>query len=346
MKVAMITDTYDGIGGTEQAIKNFSSVLEGLGHQVRIIHSDKRYRIKGPLEELLRFNPDIVHVHTPGPLGNLGVLYAKSKEVPVLGYFHSLPDVRFYFERGLEKKTIGEFLWKLVKYFYQSCDLTLVPTKEVERLLREKGFENLRVLHYGIDLSLFKPVPDGDVRRSLHFGDRDRILLYTGWFRKDKRVDVLLRSLKQLDEEFKLLLIGDGPTRADLLKEISSLGISDRVAVHASVENSELAKFYNCADIYVNASMSETLGISMVEAMACGLPVVAAASPGAKDIITPGYNGLLAGLDSPRSLAEGVEGLWPRRKEMGINARQAIGRYDVRKTTRRLAAIYEEALGF
>ena len=115
--------------------------------------------------------------------------------------------------------------------------------------------------------------------------------------------------------------------------------------VHASVENIELAKFYNCADVYVNAAMSETLGISMVEAMACGLPVVAAASPGAKDIITPGYNGLLVGLDSPRSLAEGVEGLWPRRKEMGINARQAIGRYDVLKTTRRLVAIYEEALG-
>ncbi len=345
MKIAMLTDTYWNIGGTEQAIKNSASVLRDLGCEVEIVYSDKHYKLRKPFSNLLKFDPDIVHVHTPGPLGHIGVLYGKAKEVPVVGYFHSLPDVRFYFEKDLEKKTIGELLWRLTKNFYKGCDLTLVPTKEIERLLLSKGFENLSVLEYGIDLAMFSPgEKERGLSEELKLSNGDVLLLYTGWFRKDKRVEVLLDSLSLLDQEFKLLLVGAGNREKYIRKKAHEPGIARRVFFHPPVPNRELPGFYRTGDVYVNASASETLGISMIEAMACSLPLVATASPGAREIVTDGENGFLAELNSARSMAEGISKLRydDERHRMGKTGRRLVeAKHDVRDMGKRLLKVYE-----
>ncbi len=335
MKIAMLTDTYDNIGGTEQAIKNFSCVLRGHGHEIELIRNGDG--IKKPFENLLSFSPDIVHVHTPGPIGNVGVLYGKARGVPIVGHFHSLPEVRFYFERDLEKKTVGEFIWKLVKYFYQACDMTISPTGEVRKILKERGFEKVHVLPYGIDLSIFKP------ERTLKKTDVI-LLLYAGWFRNDKRVTVLIDSLRHLPPKFRLLLVGDGPRKKEILQKIKEFNLSGRVSIYNPVQNTRLVEFYNSCDIYVNASVSETLGFSMIEAMACGLPIVAASSPGAKEIIQEDRNGYLAELNSPESIAEKIlllESEKRRAKLSGISRKLAEEKYDINKVCERLIEIYE-----
>ncbi len=347
MKIAMLTDTYDGIGGTERAIKNSAQVLQQMGHEVKIIYSDKRYRLRAPLADLLKFNPHIVHVHTPGPLGNIGVLYGKSKDVPIVGHFHSLPEVKFYFEKDLEKKTIGEFLWKLIRYFYQACDVTIVPSKEILRMLEKREFENLQVVNYGIDLEVFKPLKDKSVRNELGYRKSDTVLLYTGWFREDKRVELLPEALAQLDAKYKLLLVGCGWTKKEVEARVKKLGLEKRVLFQDSVANEELVKFYNSADIYTNAAVSETLGFSMLEAMACGLPVVAAASPGAKEIISEGKNGFLAELNSPRALVEKIKLLEDKEKRASAakHARELVEKkYSIQEMGAKLVQVYEAVL--
>ncbi len=345
MKIAMLTDTYYNIGGTEQAIKNSASVLRDLGCEVEIFYSDKHYKLRGPFSKLLKFEPDIVHVHTPGPLGHIGVLYGKAREVPVVGYFHSLPDVRFYFTRDIEKKTLGEILWRLTRNFYKGCDLTLVPTREIERLLLSKGFEDLSVIAYGIDLSTFSPGDkDKGLMEGLGLTDGDILLLYTGWFRKDKRVEVLLDALRYLDPEFKLLLVGAGMREKSVRKKAREPGIAGRIFFHPPVPNGELPRFYRTGDIYVNASASETLGISMIEAMACALPIVATASPGAKEIIMDGKNGFLAELNAPESMVEGISKLkseWERRRMGRAGRSLAEARHDMRDMGKKLLEVYE-----
>lgn len=335
MKVAMLTDTYDNIGGTEQAIKNFSCVLRGHGHEIELIRNGDG--IKKPFENLLSFSPDIVHVHTPGPIGNVGVLYGKAKGVPIVGHFHSLPEVRFYFERDLEKKTVGEFIWKLVKYFYQACNMTISPTEEVRKILKERGFEKVQVLPYGIDTSIFKPY--GAVKKT-----GEILLLYAGWFRNDKRVTILIDALRRLPPKFRLILVGDGPKKKEILQKIKEFNLSGRVSIYNPVQNTRLVEFYNGCDIYVNASVSETLGFSMIEAMACGLPIVAASSPGAKDIIQEDRNGYLAEPNSPESIAEKIlllESEKRRAKLSRISRKLAEEKYDINKVCERLIEIYE-----
>ncbi len=349
MKVAMLTDTYSGIGGTEQAIKNSVPVLEELGCEIKILYSEKHYQLRRPLATLLKFEPDVVHIHTPGPLGHMGVLYAKAKEIPVVGYFHSLPDVRFYFEKKLPKKTVGEFLWRLVKYFYNGCDLILVPTEPVEELLVSKGFDEqkLRIVPYGIDIDTFCPGETDDaLRDTLGLGREDLLLLYAGWFRKDKRVDALAEMMVHLPRKYHLLLVGMGPKEKTVKKKVEENGLGDRVHFHAPVANPEVPKFYKTCDAYVNASVSETMGISMMEAMACGKPVIASPSPGANGIIVDGENGYVATTISPESLAERVLLLdEPEIKRMGAKARSITEeRFDAKHMGKRLMDAYELAL--
>ncbi|RMF89297.1 MAG: glycosyltransferase [Methanobacteriota archaeon] len=303
VKVAMLTDTYDAIGGTEQAIRNSIKVLSDLGHDVRLIHSRRYYKINSFLSHLQRFNPDLIHVHTPGPLGNVGVLYGRAREIPVVGHFHSLPEVRLYFGGGFEKRAVLALGWRLMKVFYNSCDVVVVPGREVRRMLRARGFKDLCVIPYGIDLGIFREAAATKV--DMGFDEDDVLLLYVGQFRKDKRVDVLLRAMEMLDERFKLLLVGGNGRGRRGLQRLSQ-GLDGRAVFHGAVENHMLPGFYSAADLYVNASVSETLGFSMIEAMACGTPVVAASSPGAREIIRDGWNGFLADPESPLSLAEKV----------------------------------------
>ncbi|MFQ5815499.1 MAG: glycosyltransferase family 4 protein, partial [Candidatus Hydrothermarchaeaceae archaeon] len=173
------------------------------------------------------------------------------------------------------------------------------------------------------------------------------LLLYTGWFRKDKRVDVLLEMMRDLPETHDLLLVGGGHKEKAIKKKVKKEGLGERVHFHAPVANNELPRFYRTCDVYVNASASETMGISMMEAMACGKPVVASPSPGANEIIVDGHNGYLAASNSPESLAQRVLLLDEAEMErLGSNARRmAEERFDVRKMGRRLLEAYEYALG-
>lgn len=195
--------------------------------------------------------------------------------MPVVGHFHSLPEVRFYFERDLEKKTVGEFIWKPVKYFYQACDITISPTEEIRK--------------------------------------------------------------------FKLLLVGEGSRKKEILQKIKESNLSGRVSIYDPVPNSGLVKFYNACDIYVNASVSETLGFSMIEAMACELPVVAASSPGAREIIQDGRNGYLAEPNSPESIAEKIPLESEKRRAMfsRMSRKLAEEKYDINKVCERLIKVYE-----
>jgi len=332
MKIAMFTDTYDAIGGTEQAIKNSAKILHERGHEVKIIALAKGSITVLP--ELLKFNPEIVHVHTPGAVGNFGMLYAKARGLPVIGHFHSLPEVRLYFGDRKESKAIIEFAWRLIKLFYKSGDVVIAPTRQIKSLLSAKGIEST-VIPYGIDTQTFSPKKE-------ERGEGDKIrLLYCGQFRRDKRADMLVDMLDYLDENFELWLVGEGERKKKILAKAKKH--KNRVKVFPPVPNEKLPYYYNSADIYVNASISETLGISMIEAMACGLPVVATPSPGAIEIIDDARNGYLAYENTPEDLAAKIENLKlaKDRERIGKYAREfVLKNHSVAAMGKRLEQVY------
>ena len=340
MKIAMFTDTYDKMGGTEQAIRNLTHYLKNRGYDVKIFVTGKN--LKNAFYELADFDPDLVHLHTPGPGGNFGLLYAKLKNLPAVAHFHSMPEVRLYFTKRRENKAVIELAWKLAKLFYKGASVVISPSKNIKKLLFEKGIkDNVFVIPYGIDTNLFSTI--NKKRKSEK--NKKITLLYCGWFRRDKRVTMLVDAMQYLGDDYELVLIGNGIEKKKIEKKIKETKAN--VKLMPPVENKALPEYYSSADIYVNASLSETLGISMIEAMSCELPVVATPSPGALEIIKDGKNGYIASADSPQDIAEKIMKLEDekKREKLGKSARNFVcENYSIERMGSETEKLYSELL--
>jgi len=167
------------------------------------------------------------------------------------------------------------------------------------------GFEPTVVFN-GIDTSLFRPTtPDPDIVRT----DGTPLLLWVGRLQPWKGVDVALRALREIPQAH-LMIVGDGETRADLERLAQELGLAERVHFLGALPRERLPSIYAAADLLLATSFaSETFGIGLVEAQACGLPVVASRFGGFPEVIDEGRTGLLVPPRDPTALAAAVRSL-------------------------------------
>ena len=167
------------------------------------------------------------------------------------------------------------------------------------------GFEPTVVFN-GIDTSLFRPTtPDPDIVRT----DGTPLLLWVGRLQPWKGVDVALRALREIPQAY-LMIVGDGETRADLERLAQELGLAERVRFLGALPRERLPSIYAAADLLLATSFaSETFGIGLVEAQACGLPVVASRFGGFPEVIDEGRTGLLVPPRDPAALAAAVRSL-------------------------------------
>jgi D-inositol-3-phosphate glycosyltransferase len=167
------------------------------------------------------------------------------------------------------------------------------------------GFEPTVVFN-GIDTNLFRPTtPDPDIVRT----DGTPLLLWVGRLQPWKGVDVALRALREIPQAY-LMIVGDGETRADLERLAQELGLAERVRFLGALPRERLPSIYAAADLLLATSFaSETFGIGLVEAQACGLPVVASRFGGFPEVIDEGRTGLLVPPRDPAALAAAVRSL-------------------------------------
>ena len=167
------------------------------------------------------------------------------------------------------------------------------------------GFEPTVVFN-GIDTSLFRPTtPDPDIVRT----DGTPLLLWVGRLQPWKGVDVALHALQEIPRAH-LMIVGDGETRADLERLAQELGLAERVRFLGALPRERLPSIYAAADLLLATSFaSETFGIGLVEAQACGLPVVASRFGGFPEVIDEGHTGLLVPPRDPTALAAAVRTL-------------------------------------
>jgi glycosyltransferase involved in cell wall biosynthesis len=170
------------------------------------------------------------------------------------------------------------------------------------------GIEPLVVFN-GIDTNLFRPVaPDPALRRSAR-SHRDAVLVWVGRFQPWKGVDIAIRALAQIPQA-TLLIAGDGEERGRLEQLAADLDLGERVRFLGPVPRAELPRLYSSADLLLATSFaSETFGIGLVEAQACGLPVVASRFGGFPEVVDEGRTGLLVPPRDPQALAAAVREL-------------------------------------
>src|SRR5262245_2239889 len=289
MKIAIVTDAWSPqVNGVVTTLKRTAAALETLGHEVRVFSPDGHRTIPCPTypeirlalwpgkrlaAELDAFAADAIHVATEGPLGMAAARYCKARGLAFTTSYHT------QFPQYVRKRLpIPEGLtYVLLRRHHSQARRTLVATEQQRRELVAHGFRNVVLWSRGVDTELFRP------RGREHLSHARPIFAYLGRVAVEKNVAAFL----DLDLPGTKVIIGDGPDRAMLESRYPSavfLGFKFGV---------ELAEALSSADVFVFPSRTDTFGLVLLEAMACGTPAAAYPVTGPIDVVAPGVTGVL-----------------------------------------------------
>lgn len=243
--------------------------------------------------------PDLVHVATEGPLGSTAVTAARSLGIPVTSSFHTnFHAYTRHYGFGLLHRPVLAWL----RHVHNRTLRTFAPTRELCHELAALGFRDLTLLSRGVDTRLFHPaLRSASLRAQWGAGGEDPVVLHAGRMAAEKNYDLLFRAyaaMRAANPRCRFVVVGDGPLRARLQREQAHVTFTGFVA------RSDLARHYASADIYVHASLTETFGNVLTEAMASGLAVVGFDYAAARQFVRDGVNGLSVPCDRPESLLE------------------------------------------
>jgi len=333
MRIAIVTDTFPPeVNGVAKTIGRLAAHLEKRGIPARIyapgyrghVESDPRVHrspsIPFPLysecrlswppyfrmkRELREFQPTLVHIVTEFNLGLAGFRAARKLGIPIVSSYHTnfSQYTRHYRLGFLERGA-----WAYLRWFHNKCLATFCPSPTTKAELEAVGMQNVRIWSRGIDAQSFSPSKrDTAWRRQLGIDDKV-VLLYVGRLGAEKGVGVLLDALRLLNEKHRdkihLVMVGDGPSRAAFEK-----AAPPNVTFTGFRSGEELWSAFASGDVFAFASVTETFGNVVIEAMASGLPVVAAAAGGPIDIVREGVTGYLFAPGDPQAMAAKLEPL-------------------------------------
>jgi glycosyltransferase involved in cell wall biosynthesis len=217
---------------------------------------------------------------------------------------------------------------RLACRFAASADLVVAPSAHVAETLRARGVATpVTVIPTGVPVNRFRPGPRQAARRALGWADGDPVCLYVGRLDREKSVDRVLAAFEIVASaipESRLVLVGQGSHEAALRGAAEASPARQRIHFHGGVPRSELPTFYQAADVFLFCSETETQGLVLAEAHACGLPAVAVGASGVEEVVRDGETGLLT-KSTAVDLAEAAIALLldpSRRAAMGRAARR------------------------
>lgn len=285
---------------------------------------------------LIRKDLDLFHSHGIFFSG-ICFLYKKKPVVLTIHGYSSQETV----SHGRIKK--DSFVFKVMRWIEKMVILRadaviVVSSKLKEWVIQELNAEKQKifVIPNGIDPEKFKPFDASSVRTNLGFSINDKIIIFVKAFTEQSGIKYLIQAIPHIYKEhpeIKLLAIGGGPLSAELMKEVERLNLKNQVKLLDSVPNAKIPLYLNASDIFVFPSIplsqaEETFGISLIEAMACGKPVIATSIGGPKEIIEGGDNvGVLIPPNDFKAISESVIKLLDhphQAKIIGENARRYV----------------------
>ena len=271
-------------GAPVVGVRTFSMPLYPDGNG----YPPKRVSLPGPaLATALRlFRPDVIHAINPVLLAAGAVAFARGRKLPLVASYHAhLPVYTHCYHLGL----LEPAGWRYVRALHNRAHVNLATSHATVDLLAQHGIERLAHWPYGVDTERFHPRMRRASWRSRLSGGRDErlLLLYVGRLAKEKSVEQLVEAVRGRDDVV-LAVVGDGPMRDRLKRSFRGTPTTFLGFLHGT----ELAHAYASADVLLQPSQTETLGLVTLEAHASGLPVLAADSPTARELIEEGVDGM------------------------------------------------------
>lgn len=328
MKIGLFTDTYyPQINGVATSVLMLKKNLEMRGHEVYVFtttdpkadsEETNVYRVPSiPFVSARRvgmfYNPrlakfirkfglDVIHTHTEFSLGIFGRAMARELNIPFLHTYHTIyEDYTHYIGKlGVFDPIAKMAVRRISINFCNSADKVIVPTGKVKELLLSYNLKkNISIIPTGIELNKFSkysynPNSIQALRTNLGIEEKDKVILYIGRISKEKNIEEILLTMKTYlkdKKEVKFVLIGDGPEKSNLENMSKELGIHEKTIFAGERPWNEIGMYYQIGDVFVSSSQSETQGLTYIEALASGLPVVAKADECLNGVLDNNING-------------------------------------------------------
>jgi phosphatidylinositol alpha 1,6-mannosyltransferase len=293
-------------------------------------------------DDLRSFAPDIVHLSTPDILGLRAQTFAKRHGIPVVASLHTL------FETYLEYYGLARarpLVEAHLRRFYRRCDHVLAPSPAlVEKLKSERNDDHVSLWSRGVDRTLFNPARrDDDWRVSNGWSPDEAVVLFFGRLVAEKGVDHYVSTVHRLQRshaKVRPLIVGAGPAA----KALEAL---PQATMTGHLEGIALARAIASADLMLHPSKTETFGNVVLEAMACGVPVVCAATESAESLVEHGRTGMVCAADDEDCFYRAVSALVTdrgRRRQFGLAARERSAAFSWAHASQSVLEAYEKLL--
>jgi 1,2-diacylglycerol 3-alpha-glucosyltransferase len=369
VKIGMVTACYKPvINGVTRMVTLYKAELEALGHEVTVFTlgepdpaGEDDNVIRSPAmalgktgyyvtfgynrearEELREM--DIIHCHHLFMGVEMAHRYGRC---PIVYTNHTRYDLYTGAYIPLPQPAADAVMRQIWPDFTDYCDVVITPSASIRDVMRDFGVRRpIRVIPNGIDLQPFAHPPAPRSRASLGVPEEAVLVAYTGRLASEKNLLQLLGQFalaREIVPTLHLLLIGGGPAVNELQLEAERLGVTAAVHLAGSIPYTEVGNFLVAADLFATASITEVHPLTVIEAMAAGLPVAAVSSPGIVDTVEHGRTGYLS--SRPAGLSGAIVALASnpeRRRQMGEAAQLASARYDIKKTVAETLALYQE----
>ncbi len=284
MRIAIVTDAWEPqVNGVVRTLRSLRSSLERLGPEVLIVSPDRFATIACPTYPEIRlalaplslgaqigdFAPDHIHIATEGPLGLAARRWCLRRDLDFTTAYHTqFPDYL-----AARTRLPSSLFWHYIRWFHAPSHTVLAATPSIRNQLRERGIGHSRHWGRGVDLAQFTP---DAMPPSCYSGLIRPIQLYVGRVAVEKNIEAFLAS----SHPGTKVVVGDGPARHELERRYPDARFL------GTLEGAALAGAYAGADVFVFPSRTDTFGLVIIEALACGLPVAAYPVAGPQDILT------------------------------------------------------------
>ena len=385
MRIGLFTDTYTpDINGVVSSIVTLQRELEKNGHDVYVITNHKAmtmkkegnvlrlpglelkwlygYKLSTPYhfsarDEIKNMHLHVIHVHTEFGVGMFGRIVAKYLNIPVVTTYHTMYEDYTHYVNRFEIDEVDKVTKKVVSTFSRSisdsAQAVISPSEKTKETLLKYGVKTpIYVIPTGLNFDKFHPDNINPqqvqaIREQYGIHEDERLIVFVGRIAQEKSIEIPIEGFRYVkDPKIKLMIVGGGPQLEELQEMVKRYHLEKQVIFTDKKLPEEVPAYYACADCFVSASLTETQGMTYIEALACGLPVFARYDDVLKDLVIEEDSGFL--FETPQEFADKLTDFMHRsdeeRKAFSKRALEKIVKYDSKVFYSKVLSVYYQAI--
>lgn len=300
----VVVTTYKGSG--KHKWDDDHKVLRLAGVQLKFLYG---YVMTSPfhvsaLEEIRKLNLDVIHAQTEFGVGLFARICAKQLQIPLVSTYHTTYEDYTHYVNFIDSRKVDEIakvgVAKLSRLYGDSSIEVIAPSMKTKEMLESYHVRReINVIPTGLELDKFAsenadPASRHALRKQYGFTDEDKIIIYVGRLAEEKALDIVVKGIANTIQKginIKMMIVGDGPDFDRLSTMIKEFGIENSCVMTGAKNREDIPALYHCADAFISASLSETQGMTFIEALASSLPLFARYDEVLDDLLLPDTTG-------------------------------------------------------